>query len=107
MIRKSGSRFSEKIMLKQKIQRGMTIRRKVIPIERLKVGCNVSLRRTRPDLGEGARRGISRSGRAPPVRRTHRRRIQAAAADERRISAAARLYAAHRHSLWHAVVGAA
>jgi hypothetical protein len=44
MIRKSGSRFSEKIMLKQKIQRGMTIRRKVIPIERLKVGCNVSLR---------------------------------------------------------------
>jgi len=32
LIRKSGSRFSEKIMLKQKSQSGMTIRRKVIPL---------------------------------------------------------------------------
>jgi len=31
MIRKSGYRFSEKIMLKSKRQSGMTIRRKVIP----------------------------------------------------------------------------
>jgi hypothetical protein len=30
MIRKSGSRFSEKIVLKQKSQSGMTFRRKVI-----------------------------------------------------------------------------
>jgi len=32
MIPKSGNRFSEKIMLKQKKQIGMTIRRIVIPI---------------------------------------------------------------------------
>ena len=48
---------------------------------------------------------ISRSGGAPAVRRTDRGRVQAAAADERRLSAAARLYAADRHSLRHAVIG--
>jgi len=32
MIRKSGHRFSEKIMLKQKVRSGMTIRRKVITL---------------------------------------------------------------------------
>jgi len=32
MIPKSVQRFSEKIMLKQKSQSGMTIRRKVIPL---------------------------------------------------------------------------
>ena len=58
-------------------------------------------------LVAGARRGIPRSGRAPALRRTDRRRVQAAAADERRLSAAPRLHAAHRHSLRHAVVGAA
>jgi hypothetical protein len=32
MIRKSGYRFSEKLMLKQKGQSGMTIRKKVIAL---------------------------------------------------------------------------
>jgi len=32
MIRKSVQRFSEKIVLKQKKQSGMTIRRRVIPL---------------------------------------------------------------------------
>jgi hypothetical protein len=32
---RGGSRFSEKIMLKQNARRGMTIRRKVIPFWRL------------------------------------------------------------------------
>ncbi len=40
--------------------------------------------------------------RAPPGRRAHRGPVQAAAADERPLSAAARLHAAGRHPLWHA-----
>ena len=43
---------------------------------------------------------------APPRRRADRGPVQAAAADERPLSAAARLHAARRHSLRHAVVAA-
>ncbi len=65
---------------------------------------HVSLRRIRPALRPGARRRVPRPGGAPPLRRADRGPVQAAAADERRLSAAARLHAAHRHSLRHAVV---
>ena len=67
---------------------------------------DVSLRRIRSHAGRRARRRIPRPGGAPAVRRADRGRVQAAAADERRLSAAARLHAADRHSLRHAVVGA-
>ena len=50
---------------------------------------------------------VPRPGRAPRRRRAHRRRVQAAAADERALSAAARLHAAHRRALRHAVDAAA
>ena len=51
-----------------------------------------------------ARRAVPRPGGAPPLGRTDRGPVQAAAADERALSAAARLHAAHRRSLRHAVV---
>ena len=50
---------------------------------------------------------VPRPGRAPPRRRDHRGPVQAAAADERPLSAAARLHAAHRHPLRHADADAA
>ena len=43
--------------------------------------------------------GVPRAVRAPPGRRAHRGPVQAAPADERPLSAAARLHAAHRHPL--------
>ena len=49
---------------------------------------------------------IPRSGEAPALRRTHRGRIQDAAAAERRLSATARLHVPRRHPLRHAVVEA-
>ena len=47
---------------------------------------------------------VPRPGRAPPAGRADRGPVQAAAADERPLPAAARLHAAHRHPLRHAVV---
>ena len=49
-----------------------------------------------------ARRAVPLSGRAAAFRRADRRRIQAAAPDERALSAAPRLHAAHRRALRHA-----
>ena len=54
----------------------------------------------------GARRPVPRPGGAPAGGRADRGRVQAAAADERPLSAAPRLHAAGRHSLRHAVVAA-
>ena len=67
---------------------------------------NVPLRRFRPDAGRPARLGIPRSGAPPALRRADRGRVQAPAADERRLSAAPRLHAADRHPLRHAVLEA-
>ena len=67
---------------------------------------NVPLRRVRSRLRQGTRRPVPRTGGAPPVRRADRGAVQAAAPDERRLSAASRLHAAHRHSLRHAQPGA-
>ncbi len=67
---------------------------------------DVCLRRVRPHAGCRTGRRFSRSGGAPVVGRTLRRRVQAAAPDERRLSATACLYAAGRDPLWHAVIGA-
>ncbi len=67
---------------------------------------HVYLRRVRPHPGRRTGHGIPRSGGAAVVRRAHRRRVQAAAPDERRLSATACLYAAGRDSLRHAVIGA-
>ena len=51
-----------------------------------------------------ARRAVPRPGGAPAVGRADRRRVQAAAADERPLPPASRLHAAHRDPLRHAVV---
>ena len=50
---------------------------------------------------------FTRPGGPPAGRRDHRRPVPAAAADERRLSAAARLHAARRHPLRHAELEAA
>src|SRR5439155_9289348 len=62
---------------------------------------HVPLRRLRPDPCRRARARLPRPGAASSLRRVERRGIQAAAADERRISAAACLYAADRLPLRH------
>ena len=67
---------------------------------------HVPLRRIRPDAGRPARLGIPRPGAPPALRRADRGRVQAPAPDERRLSAAARLHAADRDPLRHAVVRA-
>jgi hypothetical protein len=48
------------------------------------------------------RRAVRDQVTAPPRGRACRRCVPAAAPDERRLSAAPRLHAAHRHALWHA-----
>ena len=68
--------------------------------------CMYRLRRLRPHACRRARPRIPRPGRAPSLGRIDGRRVQAVAAHERRLSAAARLYAADRHSLWHALLRA-
>ena len=73
---------------------------------RLTGAIHVSLRRIRRRFRRRARRAVPRPGRAPARRRADRGPVQAAAADERPLSAAARLHAAHRHPLRHAVVAA-
>ena len=68
---------------------------------------HVRLRRFRPHSGRRARHRVPRPGGSPAFRRTDRGRVQAVAADERRLPSASRLYAADRDPLRHAVVGAA
>ena len=68
---------------------------------------HVCLRRNRPHADQRTGQRVSRPGEAPSRRRTHRGRIQDAAAAERRLSAAARLHVPRRDPLRHAVVAAA
>ena len=77
-----------------------------LPGRFLSEASHVRLRRIRLDIPRSADFRVPRSGAPPPVRRADRGRVQAAAPAQRRLSAAARLHAADRHSLRHAVVRA-